>query len=284
MADPPSTAADPAADAIKSIRETAKWVVAALAGIATAIAAGSQLSSIGALDFGWRLGLAVLASVGGLLAIGAGIWFTIDMLLPTQIGLPELADNNNAANRDVRKYIADHPELLQGQAGDVATFKEKYERAIADRDQKYAQAQANPTDEPVTNAANAANRDVAYLAPIVQSLLGFAALQQVRLRFSTWRKTMVVITLVAALAMLAFAWAANPPKETANPSMAGATLMNTVLAGADLRNVDLRGADLRGANLRGAKLDGAKLDAVQWAGAICPDGRQSDDIGGSCKP
>ncbi len=141
MTDTPSSAGDPAAEAIKSIRETAKWVVAALAGIATAIAAGSQLSSIGGLELGWRLGLAIVASVGGLLVIGAGIWFTIDMLLPTQIGLAELADNCNAANRAVRDYITSHPELLQGQAQDVAGLKTKYEGAGIDRDQKYAQAQ-----------------------------------------------------------------------------------------------------------------------------------------------
>jgi uncharacterized protein YjbI with pentapeptide repeats len=284
MADALSAAGDPVADAVKSIRDTAKWVVVALAGVATAIAAGSQLSSLGALAFGLRLGLAVVAAVCGLLAVGVGIWLTIDMLLPTQIGLPELADSNNDSNRKVREYISNHPEFLQGQANSVGDLQNKYQAAVSDRDRKYAAAEADPANIPATEAANAANRQLVYLSSVVQSLLGFAALQQVLLSFASWRNKMVVVVIVAALAMLAFAWAANPPKPDGTTSLAGAMLSNTVLAGADLQNVDLSGANLRNADLRGAKLNGAKLTGVQWLGATCPDGQKADAVGGACKP
>jgi hypothetical protein len=283
MADELSPTGDPVADAVRSIRDTAKWAVVALAGVGTAIAAGSQLSSIGSLELGWRLVLAVVSVVIGLLAVGVGIWLTIDTLLPTQMGLTELADTNNTANRGVRQYIGDHPELLQGQANDVGQLKDKFQTAVTDRDLKYAAAQTNPSDATIT-AANAANRDLVYLNSVITSLLGFAILQEVRLSFGTWRNKMAVVVVVAALALLAFAWSANPPKAASTTSLAGSVLAGSVLTGADLRNADLSGVDLRHADLRGAKLDGAKLAGVQWAGATCPDGRTAEVEGGACKP
>lgn len=279
-----SSSGDQADVAVKSIRDTARWVVAGLAGIATAITAGSQLSSIGALEVGGRLALAIGAAVVALLAVGAGIWVTIDVLLPAQVGLAELADESNKSNRSVRDYIKAHLELLQGCAANVGDLNQEYQRSVADRDRKYAASEADPGKKEVEAAAVAANDKVAYLLAVSESLLRFAILQEVRLRFASWRPRIALIAVVVALAVLTFAWAANPPKSTDSTSLAGATLSNAVLVGADLRNVDLSGADLRNANLRGANLTGAKLGGVQWAGAICPDGRKADDVGGSCAP
>jgi len=228
VADTASTSGDPVADAVRSVRDTAKWVVAGLAGVATALAAGSQLSSIGSLDLGWRLAVAVVAAVTGLMTVGAGIWITVDMLLPTQVGLAELADSKNSANGDVRRYIADHRELLQGQAENVEALKAKYDSKLADRDKKYAAARANIKDEAAVAAANAANAEVVYLASVVQKLLGFAVLQQVRLGFVRWRNKMAVIAIVTAVALLAFAWSANPPKAISGASTSGATLSTGV--------------------------------------------------------
>ena len=234
MADELSPTGDPVADAVKSIRDTAKWAVVALAGVGTAIAAGSQLSSIGALELGPRLLLAIVSAVIGLLAVGVGIWLTIDTLLPTQLGLTELADTSNAATLGVRQYIGLHPELLQGQATDVGQLTDKFQAAVADRDLKYATAQTSPGDPAAIAAARAANRDLVYLNSVITSLLGFAILQEVRINFGTWRNKMALVVLVAALAMLAFAWSANPPKPAGTTSLAGAVLAGAVLTGADL--------------------------------------------------
>src|SRR5690349_5547590 len=105
MADESAAPIDATTDAVKSIREAAKWVVAGLAGVATAIAAGSQLSSIGSLEIGWRLVLAVSAAVIGLFAVGVGIWRTIDMLIPTQADLPEIANPTDSTTEQMRDYI-----------------------------------------------------------------------------------------------------------------------------------------------------------------------------------
>jgi hypothetical protein len=67
-----------------------------------------------------------------------------------------------------------------------------------------------------------------YLASVVQKLLGFAVLQQVRLGFVRWRNKMAVIAIVTAVALLAFAWSANPPKAISGASTSGATLSTGV--------------------------------------------------------
>ena len=250
----------------------------------TAIAAGSQLSSIGALELGPRLVLAVVSAVIGLLAVGVGIWLTIDTLLPTQLGLTELADTSNGATLGVRQYIGMHPELLQGQATDVGQLKDKFQAAVADRDRNTPPHKRTRVTPQPQQRRTPPIENLVYLNSVITSLLGFAILQEVRISFGSWRNKMALVVLVAALAMLAFAWSANPPKPAGTTSLAGAVLVGAVLTGADLRNTDLSGADLRKADLRAAKLDGAKLAGVQWAGATCPDGRTAEVEGGSCKP
>ncbi len=55
-----------------------------------------------------------------------------------------------------------------------------------------------------------------------------------------------------------------------------------------MSNTDLRGASLKGVTLAGVNLEGARVDsqtdlsAVTWSGTTCPDGRNSDDVGGTC--
>ena len=83
--------------------------------------------------------------------------------------------------------------------------------------------------------------------------------------------------------IVAFAWASNPPTEEP-PS---ATLTGSNLSGANLRDADLKGANLdhvnlTDADLTGAELDGAMLTDVVWRTTVCPDGENSDDVGGSC--
>jgi hypothetical protein len=73
----------------------------------------------------------------------------------------------------------------------------------------------------------------------------------------------------------------------------GADLQKTDLSGADLTNTDLSGTKLDGVQLNGADLTHANLDGASgltpttvrdaiWSATTCPDGRISDNVGGSC--
>jgi uncharacterized protein YjbI with pentapeptide repeats len=80
---------------------------------------------------------------------------------------------------------------------------------------------------------------------------------------------------------------AKPQAKCAFSRNAKRDLRWAVLTGADLTrsqfaDTDLTNADLRATNLAGATFRNAHLDGVQWEGAICPDGTQADDNGGTC--
>jgi hypothetical protein len=276
-----STPATPTAAAIQGIRDTAKWAVAALAALGVAIAAGSQLSSIGSISDLPRLGLAAVVAIIGLLAVGVGIWITVDILLPGSLSLPELVQLRTGDY--LATFIAENPLLLAGEADNVAGLSGKFTTAITDRRDKYKAVEENPGDKAAKDRADEADDKVDYLSSIVDRLLAYAAFERTRHKFECWRVEISIAVFVAGLAMVAFAWAGNPPKS-ANPTVSfrGASLVGARLVGADLSGVDLSGADLSGADLRGAKLTGATLDNVTWTGAICPDGRKSEDEGGSC--
>jgi uncharacterized protein YjbI with pentapeptide repeats len=73
----------------------------------------------------------------------------------------------------------------------------------------------------------------------------------------------------------------------------GADLTGINLSGADLTGAELRGVNLTGANLTGANLTNATLFSAKLTGAIrtggiwrhttCPDGTNSDSLGGLCR-
>jgi hypothetical protein len=70
-------------------------------------------------------------------------------------------------------------------------------------------------------------------------------------------------------------------------NLAGANLVGANLAGAGLYDVNLTDADLEGANLAGAGLflaglTGANLNGVYWNDTTCPDGTNSNDDGDTC--
>jgi len=73
----------------------------------------------------------------------------------------------------------------------------------------------------------------------------------------------------------------------------GANLTNAVLTGADLsggnfENVNFTGANLTGARFNNANLKGATglatatLTNAVWAGTVCPNGKNSNAVGGTC--
>ncbi len=75
--------------------------------------------------------------------------------------------------------------------------------------------------------------------------------------------------------------------DLSGTDLSGANLTGADLNGADLSNAILTGAvlddaNLTGANLVGADLTGASTNPVRWSGTICPDGANSDSVGGTC--
>jgi len=73
-----------------------------------------------------------------------------------------------------------------------------------------------------------------------------------------------------------------PSAVLTGAQLAGLNLSYANLSKANLTRADLAGAMLTGAQLDMAKLSGADVSGVVWSGATCPDGINSDDLGGTC--
>jgi hypothetical protein len=70
------------------IRDAAKWLIGSAAAVGAALIAGSQLSSIGQLEFGWptsdaaaRLWVAVLGAMLAIGAVAVAIWRAVRLMI-----------------------------------------------------------------------------------------------------------------------------------------------------------------------------------------------------------
>ena len=287
-----NTSEDRFAVAGKTIRDSAKWLIAAAAAVGAALIAGSQLSSIGQLDTcsGWsvqctRLPLAVLGAIIGLGAVVFIVWSAAHILLPKAVTLDELQQHWENSDRWADgKFFRENPAYL--------SYPSPAELAEARTDAWNAKAEAEArlnsgaVSDRVENErlVHSATERFAELQETVRTVSANASYQLLKNSFERMLAKLIYATVVATLGILMFAWAANPPAQSTPP----ASLMSTVLEGADLRDanlkgVDLRDADLTGANLTGANLEGSRLEGVRWSGTICPDGTNSDSNDGSCR-
>jgi hypothetical protein len=277
--DPPE---DPLDRANNRIRDAAKWLVASAAAVGAALIAGSQLSTIGKLEVGWptsvegaRLWVAVAGAVLGLVGVVWAIWSAVQVLLPQHVPVAALANAWDAPRHPlapVATFFQENDKYLQGFDTPAAI--------ITARDEHVAELATLPAGDPGAPPLHAAIGDLDQRITAIEAMANHEALKAMFRR--TLRK-LLAATAVAAFGIVAFAWAANPP---AAPAPA-ADLRNARLSGAFLRDADLRGARLDGANLTradltGADLTGASLTGVVWGATTCPDGRNSDEVGGTC--
>jgi uncharacterized protein YjbI with pentapeptide repeats len=63
----------------------------------------------------------------------------------------------------------------------------------------------------------------------------------------------------------------------------GPNFASANLTGASFANVQMIDPDFSGANLTGAGLTSAAMAGAVWNNTICPDGQNSNDVGGTCE-
>jgi hypothetical protein len=271
-------------DATSAIRDTAKWLVASLAAVGAAFAAGVQISSLGSVT-DVRLGVGIAAVVVGISGIAWAITRTVDVLIPERLNLRAISCLE--PTDPIRQYIdTNADELLEGRATSVGGpngFRDQYDRAIQARAQAFDELNPDPASATKKLKAQEEDAQVTYLNAVALKVAATGNYLKLRNSIPSWRSDLLKAALLVAASIAIFGWAANPPKPTAGATdLSGAKLVNADLTKADLGNADLTGADLTNAVLSNAKLDGATLDRVVWKNTTCPDGVNSDRAGGSC--
>lgn len=278
----PTIPANPLQGANDRIRDAAKWLIGSSAAVAAALIAGSQLSSIGKLAVelptsvtGARLWIAVVGAVGGLVAVVYVLWTAVRLLPEVQVTISALVKVWSKKNKPdmaaVVTFLKENPWFLQGYntPGELVEARNTLVARLTDDLNEAAaadlQAQIGDYDARIRAVENRAS------AVALQTSFKLA------LRRLLWA------TIGAALGILAFAWAANPPAApTATATLSNANLSHAFLRDTNLVNAVLDHSNLTDADLTGADLSGASIVGVIWHHTMCPDGRNSDRVGHTC--
>jgi hypothetical protein len=285
--------------AADKLRDAAKWLVGAFAAVGAALIAGSQLSSIGKLTvcphftvqctrIWWAIGGAVL----GLASVVWAIWIAVDLLIPDALPPSRLHDEwKRGRQSPLRRFFDDNPTYFQGFSSfEEITTKEREAYGRFDVLSRRVDRAPPAQRERLIREMEAVRKELDGLLSRGEAAVSLGNQVAYTAKFrSTALHRMLGAAALAALGIGIFAWAANPPTP---PTLASASLRGADLSGADLGGVNLRRADLSSANLtnvdltdadlEGATLKAARLSGVTWANTICPDGANSDDVGGSC--
>lgn len=306
-------------DSGERVRNAAKWLLTIFAAVAALLVAGTQFSSIGSLDWGWRLAIGLIAGVAGLFGAAFIVWLLLDVMIVSEVTIDDLErqarDAGNVSGEPEEsstlvKYIERNPAELLG-FDSIGELARAYRSALTES-RKYGLAYydlllaGKMEDDPLVLAAerkaSASDDRRDYVQATVSYLVQLMAYEQLRLKLRGIRRVGLFLgAFLAAGGVGVFAWAVNPAKESpaAKPAgLSGAVLTDAQLTRANLVGANLRGAhleravligsDLTGANLtdatlRGADLRGAQLKDVTWSNTVCPDGTNSDVHSKGCE-
>lgn len=211
---------NPFQQAVDRVREAAKWLIASFAAIGAAMIAGSQLSSLGKLDATdarfWLAILGVLLALGG---VAWAIWQVVEVLTPAQADLRELgavtADSEDRLLWQVRSYLDGIPELFEGHANDVPGLRQAYDQALAERRTAIDDSRRHPEDQARRQQADRASERARAVNGVVRQVLTVATWERLRRRFRAVRGGLFGAVAAAAIGIVLFAWAANPPEAGA---------------------------------------------------------------------
>ena len=187
--------------AVAILRETAKWTVGGLATLAAAVIAGSPLTGLGSLDWGWRLKLAAVGAAIGFVSLGFVIWRSINVMAPGVLTFGALVAG--AALRKGRQCRLERSIVSQFPPG-TTSFKKISE--LRERlETEYETAGPTRQDE--------LDRQLKQLNDLtIPELVQTFSFVEIRDRFLMLRIWIFVAAVIMVAGFGIFAWAANPGK------------------------------------------------------------------------
>ena len=234
------------------IRTTATWLAGAFGAVATVMLAGTQLSTIGSLSFpedGLRLGLAIVAAIVAVASVAFAIYRLSFVQAPVDIGLEYvraearrnnsrlakmvLADLGLRANyRTLEEFLNEYDKMRVAEYEAETALRNETLVSAPGVDDTRATAQHKVAVAAAERAQLSAHDRVAQLRPQMVTVFQLAGYLAIRSRFDDERRKVLGAAIVAAVAIVSFSWAANPPEETSsatdsvaqNPTLATLTL------------------------------------------------------------
>jgi len=204
------------------IRDTAKWITLSLAGIGAVALAGSQFSSVGALDDDSdRFTLAVLGAAAAGLAAVVALAVTAYVAVAPAATLDRLAKSKPWGSGPARKDTS-----LLGGLGTVAQLKTDYLAALQDQQTALTNHYSSPADPNLRTSAEAASARANALNAVAAGLTAAASYSVVAFRYKVAVICLIILALVGGSGLGLFVWAANPPDD-AVASNANANVLTT---------------------------------------------------------
>jgi hypothetical protein len=187
--------------AVEYLRGNVKWTLVAFGAIGTTLLAGSQLSNLGKFQpLEPRLWFAVACAV---LALGAASYAVRSALKVAYSGYTELYGLTQA---DIDYVQHNAAALLEGYAN-FNQLKLAYEQSIATR---HAELTA-----PLKNEEALISNEIwfGYLDGLIRKVLSYVRYNNIRQQAAYSRRELTFASVVAAAALVGFAWAANPKAD-----------------------------------------------------------------------
>jgi lysozyme family protein len=200
---------DPLSGPAASIRDAAKYLVAAFGAVGALLVANLSLS---ALPNGAHPWLAALAIAVAVVALAVLIGMVVSVLTPHDATLGTLAElQKRRPNDRVIQRLRGDPTLFQGQPANLVELRDTYAKALDAR----ARAQMSYLASPTTareQRSKIADARVQFLDQAVGQVLGIAVFYQLQERFSPMRRlVMTALALVVVAAAAGYAWAVAKP-------------------------------------------------------------------------
>jgi len=190
--------------AVDYLRGNVKWSLVAFGAIGTTLLAGSQLSNLGRFQIDEpRLWAAVLFAV---LALGAASYAVRTAQAVAYTGHVEYSQ----LTQSDYDFIENNRPILEG-FDSVAALRETYQRIIA---QRYRALMTPGTPATVLESNE---HWYAYLDSMNDKILAYIRYNRIRLQVDRSRTELTAASIVAAIGLVGFAWAANPAKD--NPTI-----------------------------------------------------------------
>jgi hypothetical protein len=248
--------------AVVQIREVVKWLIGGFAAIGVALAAGSQLSEMGALT-GWRLVAAFAAVLVVLIGIAVAILYATKVMTPRAISLDRLVHEEGES--EIGQQIKADPSLLLGHGKSLSQFAKRREAALAAENSAWAAYEAAAAEEKksLKGGVRRAEAERKRIDDAMDWLFSYARFVEVSHLFKVALRAMFLSAAIAALGIAGFAWAAHPDEEAAKEEPA------TIVAKAPLQGeIDLSaaGRETLGDDL-GPSCDTEAVPAVALAGS-----------------
>ncbi|MGZ0152941.1 hypothetical protein ACXJJ3_38190 [Kribbella sp. WER1] len=285
------------ADALNQMRTAVNWLIGALAAVAAAMIAGSQLSSIGKLS--WTADHSrLLAALIGVTAAVAAILIAIGLLYYTQAPintdfarLTKLAKNDRrwGLNGPLRKQVAGDSTLHRGK-DTLQNLKTAFESVRIEyhrlKDAAYdAELKLATTPDEQTRAGAATlNAQRVVVESRLQEYRN--ALQRVarvdkylrtRRRYRVTTAIVILFSVAAAFGFVAFAWAANPADRQQDAVQQRAVAATLTLTDAGRKDLERQlgtacatAATASGVPVIALTSSGAGVEVVLVPGTACP--------------